>query len=433
MVDWKEEETHRIKGIKMNGKSLTQFAIKSLMKRKLRSWLTMLGVVIGVASVVILVSLATGVNQSISSRLNTLGADILQISPGGVQATNMGSRDISMGTMGGMGGGGPSGGSPSIFGREENTLTESDERLINQIEGVVSVSGVISGQSPVTYKTKNTSLSVIGVSSSYWSIISVNLSAGRKLTSSDTYSAVIGSEVINNTFKEDLLNKYISINGVSFKVVGVIDSSSQTIASLGRSIIIPSSVAESVLNKSTYSTIYVSIDEDADSELVQEDITATLVSAHHITADTLDFSITSQETMQETISSITGTLTLFLGGIGAVSLLVGAIGVANTMFMSVLERTKEIGILKALGMTSNEITTIFLIESGLIGLIGGVFGLILSFFVSYAVSFYGLSSVISFELALAAVIFSMFVGIVSGIAPAKNAAKLEPIMALSYE
>lgn len=420
----------------MNGKSLTQFALKNLMKRKLRSWLTMLGVVIGVASVVILVSLATGVNQNISSRLNTLGADILQISPGGVQATNTGARDISMGSMGGMasGGGAPSGGmDPSIFGRQEDTLTESDERIIKQIDGVDFVSGVISDRATVSYKTKNTSLTITGVDSSYWDVMSVNLSSGRFLTTSDTYSALVGFDVINQTFQENLLNKYITINGVSFKVVGVIESSSQSITSLGRSVIIPLSTSESVLNTSTYSTIYVALDENSDSSLVQEDISAALISAHHVTEGTKDFSITSQETMQETISSITGTLTLFLGGIGAVSLLVGAIGVANTMFMSVLERTKEIGVLKALGMTSDEITTMFLLESGLIGLIGGFFGLALSFMASFAMSFYGLSSVISIELAVVAVIFSMIVGIVSGIAPAKNAARLEPINALSYE
>lgn len=417
----------------MNGKSLTKLALKNLMKRKLRSWLTMLGVVIGVASIVILVSLATGVNQSISSRLNTLGANIIQITPGSFKATNIGSRDISIRSIGGIGGG-PVGGMPqSIYGREKDTLTESDERLIKQVEGVILVSGVISERASVTYKTKNTSLSITGVNPSYWDMMSVNISSGRKLMSSDTYSAVIGSEVINQTFNEDLLNKYISINGVSFKVVGVINSTSQTITSLGRSVIIPSSVAKSVLNKSTYSTIYVSIDGESDSDVVQEEITTVLMNAHHVTADTLDFTITSQKTMQETISNITGTLTLFLGGIGAVSLLVGAIGVANTMFMSVLERTKEIGILKALGMTSDEITMMFLIESGFIGLIGGIFGLLLSFVVSYVMSFYGLSSIISIELAIAAVVFSMFVGLVSGIAPAKNAASLEPITALSYE
>jgi len=417
----------------MKGKSLTKLAFSNLLKRKLRSWLTMLGVIIGVASIVVLVSLATGVNQNISSRLNTFGANVLQILPGGVRATNMGMP--GMGAVSGAGGSRPSGNfDPSVFGREQATLTISDERLIKQIDGVNYASGTMSDRVPVSYKTKNSSLTLIGVDPlSYWKLATTNITSGRLLSSQDTYSAIVGSDVYNQTFQENLLNKYITIKNISFRVVGELAPSSQSFSSTDRAVIIPMSVAKRILNKSTFDTIIVGVNPEFDSEAVQEDITTALLLAHHVVEDEQDFNIQSQESVQSTISQITGTLSLFLGGIGAISLLVGAIGVANTMFMSVLERTKEIGILKAIGMTNNNVVTMFLIESALIGFIGGILGIILSFAASFVLSYFGLPSVITLELALAAVFFSAIVGIVSGIAPARSAASLEPIQALSYE
>jgi len=412
-----------------SGKFLTKLAVSGLTKRKLRSWLTMLGVIIGVAAIVTLMSVATGMNQNISSRLNTFGANIIQITPGGQRATVTG-----MGVPGAGGEGESREFDPSLFGRQTATLTETDEKIVSQIEGVEYTSGTMSERVSVTYKNKNSSITVLGIDPlTYWSVATVNLSSGRLLSSSDTSAVLVGSRIYNRTFEEDLLNKYITINGASFRVVGELQSSGQVFAQNDNTIIILRSRAKTLLNTSTFNAILIAVKDGEDTTMVQDEITSALLSAHHVSSDKQDFSIQSQETIQATISQITGTLTLFLGGIGAISLLVGAIGVANTMFMSVLERTKEIGIFKALGMTSKDITTLFLLESAIIGLIGGVIGLLLSFGASFALSMFSINSVITIELAAGAVIFSVIIGIISGVAPARSAAALEPVQALAYE
>jgi putative ABC transport system permease protein len=208
-------------------------------------------------------------------------------------------------------------------------------------------------------------------------------------------------------------------------------------------------VLEDDVNKNTYTSIQVKV---SDASKVDEDlnsIKADLMSAIKVTSKNINFSITSSQTIKEQIASVTQTMTLFLGAIAAVSLLVGAVGIANSMFTSVLEKTRDIGIMKALGSSNNEVLIMFVIESGLFGLIGGIIGVLIAFAITAVLNMLGISigigmgggmrggsssgMIITPELVLFAIILSTIIGIISGIVPAGNASKMRPVDALKYE
>ena len=183
----------------------------------------------------------------------------------------------------------------------------------------------------------------------------------------------------------------------------------------------------------TVSEIVVAADPSYDTNTVAAEIEEELISLHHVTSTTEDFTIMTAATVQSAVASVTNTLSLFLGGIASISLIVGGIGVANTMFMSVLEQTKYIGLLKALGMRSRDVLLLFMLEAGVIGLVGGVLGVALSIGVSAILEQFGVPSAITIDLVLLGLGFSVVVGLISGLVPARNAASLEPIDALRYE
>ncbi|MFH1106672.1 MAG: ABC transporter permease [Candidatus Micrarchaeota archaeon] len=415
-------------------------SIGNMRGRKLRSWLTVLGIVIAVASIVVLISLANGVNQQVSSRLNMLGNDIIQITPGAERATRTGGGGGGFGIPvgGGFGGGGSSGGGfVQRFGGEglgELKFSEADD--IKLIDGVSSVDARISGRVRSTFKGKNASLTVTGIDpAAFNEMITTSVLQGKLLNPSDRYSVVLGYRVSTGTFSgEDLLNRQIVIGGYSFRVVGILNQTSGSMLTSDNSVYIPIEIAKQLLNETENAQqIYVKVKQGTTADDVALLIQNKLLELHRLGADRADFTITTASFFQSAISDITGTLALFLGGIAAISLLVGAIGVANTMFMSVLERTKEIGILKALGTKDSEITAMFLIESAAIGAAGGFFGLALSIAVSEILKYFNVPTLITVELMAGALVFSAIVGIAAGAIPARNASKLQPVEALRYE
>jgi putative ABC transport system permease protein len=416
-----------------------RFSMNSLMHRGLRSWLTMLGIVIGVAAVVSIISIGSGTQQAITSQLGGLGADIITITPGSGRAAFGGGFVVRVGEGQGA--------------STQQNLTVKDAQTVKSVQGVKYVDGIISGRVDVSYLTQTTSLSVEGVDPLAWrEMNTVELDSGRYLTQSDFDSIVIGYSVANNVFREPLLiNTQINIEGKTFKIAGILQQSGG-FGGNDNTIIMPISSARTIIDTVTtnqFSSIYVQVSDPSLVNSTTNAIEQKLLLLRHETENTKSFTISSSQNIQQTISSVTNTLGLFLAGIAAISLLVGAIGIANTMFMSVMERTRQIGVLKALGTTDREVAGLFIIESSILGLLGGLMGIFLGFIASGIVSelgvrFLGASggggargltslTFISPELIMFALVFSIIIGALSGFLPARRAAKLQPVEALRYE
>jgi putative ABC transport system permease protein len=426
----------------MRLKKSFQLALNILLHSKLRSWLTIIGIVIGIGAVVAIVSISEGAQQQLESQLGNLGADILTVTSGMSRAQGPG------GSFGGGMEGGP-GGTIESSGTQKN-LTARDINVIKTLDNVQLVMGQVSGTADITYGSKTLSDSrVIGVDTLVWSEITTSeLSSGRFLTSGDTYSVIIGQRIAESSFEdtEVTLNSKLVIGGKSFNVVGILSDSSE--------IYIPIEVARIILEDvgdDEFNSILVKIENVNASDDTVDLITEKLMLSRGILQEkNVDFSISNPSTMQETMSETMNTMSIFLGAIAAISLLVGAIGIANTMFTSVLEKTNDIGVMKAIGAQNKDILSIFLFNSGLIGLVGGLGGVIVGFLASKMIStltsttttsgpgggmfsnLFG-STYVSPEIVIGALLISVLVGMIAGVIPAYRASKLNPVDALRYE
>jgi len=429
-------------------------SINSILHRRLRAWLTLLGIIIGVAAVVSIIGIGDGAQASVNERLSGFGADIITVSPGFSRTSSFGGgAPPSGGGFGGFdigGGGGQRTAtvrSSSSQSSSSSVLTTQDISIIKGISNVLAVNQIVSGRSKVTFGAEQFNASIQGVNPLTWtSTTSVTLASGRLLGSSDTRNIVIGSKLASGTFANPVtLGRRIDVNGISFTVVGILASSGSSFGGSGDSTIyMPYSSAWDVVsdvNKNQFSSIQVKVADKSTISQTVTDITNTLLVSRKTTSKSQNFTVTSSEAIKAQVESVTQTLTLFLGAIAAVSLLVGAVGVANSMFTSVLEKTREIGILKALGATNREVLLLFIIESGLFGFIGGVIGVVIALLFSSSLDLFGISfglggkstGLISIQLMVFAIILSTVIGIVSGAVPARNASKLKPVDALKYE
>jgi putative ABC transport system permease protein len=420
----------------MKFNDIIKLSMNSLSHRGLRSWLTILGIVIGVGAVVAILSITSGMQQTISSQLTGLGADIVTISPGFSRAFGMGFGDRERQTT------------------TSQNLTDKDIQIIKSVTGVKFVNGIVSGRGDVSYLAESSSVSIQGVDPLAWKEMTTSeLESGRYLTPGDGNVVVIGNGIANDMFKQPLLlNTQISIEGKVFRIVGILKESGG-IGGMGggdNTIFMPISVARTIIediNTNQFSSIQVKVTDSESVDEVVNSIEQKLMLSRHVTNSTKDFTITSAQAMQETISSVMETVNLFLGGIAAISLVVGAIGIVNTMFTSVMERTRQIGTLKALGTTNFEIMKLFVFESAMIGFVGGLIGVFLGFIASGIISEIGIRmigvggragmganiTVITPQLVLFAIGFSVVIGIISGLLPARRAANLQPVEALRYE
>ena len=404
-------------------------AFNMVMHSKLRSWLTILGIVIGVAAVIAIMSLSTGMQQQLNSRLGGLGADILTVTPGF-------SRGASM--FGGGRGGPEGGGSTSQATTKVTQLTRTDVQVLRGMPEVALIETEIRGSVNISYLGKSGKVSVTGVDQKVWSqITTAKIKEGRMLDSADQNVVVIGGRLASSYFDKPIgINQMVSIGGNAFRVVGILDDESN-------SVYMPIQMASTLIPDKTngvYDSIIVRVRDVNQLNETMTKMTANLAMSRHVTGKTQDFSVTSSQQLQATISSTLSVMSTFLLAIAAVSLIVGAVGVANTMFTSVLEKTKEIGIMKAIGARNHDILMIFVFNAALIGLIGGLLGVLLGTILSGFIpsllggtQFARDGTLVTMNSVILSLSVSLLVGIVAGIVPAYQGSRLKPVDALRYE
>ena len=410
-----------------------RLALNILLHSKLRSWLTIIGIVIGVAAIVAIVSIGEGAQLSVQERLGGLGADLVTVSPGFQRAT---------GGFRGFGGGGGNQGTSTTTTSTKN-LTTNDVQIIKSIEGIKYINGMIQGRADVSYLAETASVTVQGVDTLAWSnMITTELESGRYLNPGDSGAIVIGNRVEKSTFKQPLLlNRDLSIEGKLFKIVGILKASDGGDDNrIYMSIEAARDVIENVGQKKLDS-IVLKVDNPDNVDAITSEIDLRLMMSRHVTNKTKDFTVTSSKATLERIQGVTETFTIFLGAIAAVSLLVGAVGIANTMFTSVLEKTKEIGIMKAIGARNKDIMIVFLLNSALVGLVGGLLGIGLGSVISKVLPNLltgigpggSVKTVVPISLLIEAMAISISIGMIAGAIPAYRASKLKPVDALRYE
>jgi len=404
------------------------------MHSKLRSWLTIIGIVIGIAAVVAIVSIGEGMQQNVESRLGGLGADLITISPGGGRA------------FAGFREGPPGGDRSTATSAEAENLTKKDVLVLRSVDGIELIQGTVSGQGEVYYLGEKATISITGVDPLVWKEITTSkLASGRFLGPSDYNVVVVGNRIAEDTFKQPLaLGRTITIDGKSFKIVGILEESG-SFGGDDRTIIMPIDAARDTLEDvgdDEFDAITIKAESADDVDQMMADAEQKLLISRHLTESTKDFRISSSKSMQETMSDVTQTMSLFLESIAAVSLLVGSVGIANTLFTSVLEKTKEIGIMKSIGAKNSDIMMIFLLNSAIVGLVGGLIGICLGSAISTLLPLLGMrfmgmggemTTVITPLLLMYAVLLAMGIGIAAGVIPAYRASKLKPVDALRYE
>ncbi len=404
---------------------ITEFITESfstLLLNKVRTGLAMLGVIIGIGSVIALVSLGQASQQSITNQIQALGSNLLTITPG--SQTSGGVR--SSGSV--------------------TTLTYEDAKAITSSSSITTVSKVsaeYSSRGQVVAGKNNTNVTVTGVTPDYSEIKNLTLSTGSFINdrhiSSMSKVAILGSQTAIDLFGENAnpIGKTIRIESQVFSVTGVTKSKGGSgFNNQDDVVLIPLTTAQKLLFGVDYvSSISVSAISEDVMDKSEEEVTSLLMTRHKIkNIDAIDFRVMSQEDLLSTVTEVVGTFTALLSGIAAISLLVGGIGIMNIMLVTVTERTREIGLRKSLGAKGKVIITQFLIEAVMITFVGGVIGSVLGVIVSYILSnVMNLPFVLSIGSIVLAFFVSAAVGILFGWYPAQKAAKLQPIEALRYE
>ncbi|WMW21403.1 ABC transporter permease [Methanolobus mangrovi] len=414
----------------MRRSTYLKLATNILIHSKIRSWLTIIGIVIGVGSVVTIMALSDSMSADMEERFADMDLTLVQVSPGYTKA------------MSGFGGGGPPGMGGSSYSSDDAELTDKDIMAIKLVENIDYIYGQISGSDlEVYFMGKTADLSVTGVDPQVWQYtVTYELESGRLLEATDNNVVVIGYGIAHDMYDQEVgLNRVLAIEGKSYRVVGILADGESDNA-----IIMPIDSAVDIIDdaeQDVYDKIVVKVDGVDNVETVVDEIEEKLLISRHIANDDdRDFSVSDSLSQAESASEMMESMTIFLGAIAGVSLVVGSVGIANTMFTSVMEKTKEIGTMKAIGAKNKDILMIFLFNSALVGFVGGVLGIVLSLVLTSLLPYLGISmmrssmgSTIAPDLMLMGISIAVVIGVLSGIVPAYNASKMRPVDALRYE
>lgn len=398
-----------------------KMALQGMVSNKLRTFLTLLGIIIGVGAVIAMVSLGFGLKENVKNNISKLGSNLLIITSGGRTAS--GAR---------------------LAAGEGVKLTYDDMQAIEkQVDGIANISASVNRSYQMVAGNQNWTSRVEGTTPSNFTISSLEVEDGRVLNERDLVSrgrvAVIGKTVADSLFPEgNPVGKIMRINKAPFQVIGFLKSKGQGSMGMDQDdvVYVPLTTAQNrMMGITNVQRIAVQAENENVINDVQADVEQVLRTRHKIKEGANDdFTVGNMAQIMETMMSTANNITILLGCIAAISLLVGGIGIMNIMLVSVTERTREIGIRKALGATYNNILLQFLVESMVIGIIGGTLGVMLGIGASCIISsMAGWNTVISVWAIVIAVIFSVGIGLFFGIYPARKAALLDPIDALRYE
>lgn len=401
-----------------------KLSIDNLVHRRTRSLLTIIGIFIGIAAVVGLMSIGDGLQNAVMGEFEKMGSDKITI--------------MSASPVGMM--------SPFAGGLGNTPLTEKDVDNIARVKGVKLAGGMLMKTSFVEYGNEEKGVFVIGMPTDttqeiFEDMQQVDMAEGRGLKESDSGKVLIGSHFADGLFDREVkIGSKISIEGKDYQVIGILESmgNKQDDSMVMMTI---DDARDLYDDEESVAMIYAQIKPGYEPAEVAEDIEDKLRKTRHEDEGSETFSVSTSEQLMESFGAILGVVQAMIVGIAAISLLVGGVGIMNTMYTSVLERTREIGIMKSIGATNRDITTLFLIESGMLGMIGGLVGILIGMslgklteiIAEQALGSTLLKASFSPELIIGALIFSFVIGSISGVLPARQAANLKPVDALRYE